>query len=252
MPTSRSMSTHPLETITTDLVDDLRGLEFDDPVDFVYQPLDYAWAPHKQYLQKFGTDTPRDILLVGMNPGPWGMGQTGIPFGDVDFVTDWMGIDAPVDPPDDQHPERPIEGLDCHRNEVSGSRLWGWAEERFGAATTFFDRFYVHNYCPLLFLQESGRNHAPSKMLAAERDKLTPPCNRALRRTIEHFDPSYVIGVGAWATKRVTNTADDWTDRPDFQTGRILHPSPASPKANQGWAPQAEDQLREIGIDLPD
>jgi single-strand selective monofunctional uracil DNA glycosylase len=31
----------------------------------------------------------------------------------------------------------------------------------------------------------------------------------------------------------------------------IPHPSPASPAANRGWAPQAEAALRAIGVALP-
>ena len=37
----------------------------------------------------------------------------------------------------------------------------------------------------------------------------------------------------------------------DVEVGRILHPSPASPAANRGWAAQATHQLRELGIAVP-
>jgi single-strand selective monofunctional uracil DNA glycosylase len=40
---------------------------------------------------------------------------------------------------------------------VSGQRLWGWVQARFGSAAPFFERFWVHNYCPLLFVEASGK-----------------------------------------------------------------------------------------------
>lgn len=241
--------TPELLKISDHLTEELNGLEFEEPITHVYRPLVYARSLHRTYVEKFGVETPREAILIGMNPGPWGMGQTGVPFGDVDFVRDWMGIDGEVGKPDHEHPKRPVEGLECHRNEVSGSRLWGWAEERFGPAENFFERFFVYNYCPLLFLEESGRNLPPSRMKVAQRRKLTPPCDQALREAVAYLDPDYVIGVGNYARDRIKKAFED-EPKVDFTIGRILHPSPASPKANQGWAEQAEEQLHELGIDV--
>lgn len=236
--------------ISRSLTASLAPLTFEAPVTHVFNPLTYAAPLHEGYLRAFGARTPRPILLVGMNPGPWGMGQTGVPFGDVDFVRDWMGIDGAVFPPPDAHPKRPITGLACPRNEVSGSRLWGWARDRFGVARAFFEHVFVHNYCPLLFLEDSGRNRTPNKLKKAERDALFPPCDRALRALVAHFEPTWVIGVGAFAERRVKAAMRE-LDRPP-SVGRILHPSPASPKANRGWAAQADAELLALGVDLPD
>ncbi len=60
-----------------------------------------------------------------MNPGPWGMVQSGVPFGEVAAVRDWMKIKSSAKQPKSVHPKRPIEGLSCKRSEVSGRRLWG-------------------------------------------------------------------------------------------------------------------------------
>lgn len=220
-------------------------LEFGGPITQVYNPLQYAKRPHELYLSRFGAG-PKEAVLVGMNPGPFGMGQTGVPFGDVGFVRDWMGIEASVDRPANEHPKRPVLGFDCERSEVSGSRLWGWAQERFGTPECFFSRFFVLNYCPLLFIESTGRNRTPDKLSADERAALLPPCDRALRTAIEILSPTIVVGVGGWATKRVRAAIGD--EGPEI--GTVLHPSPASPKANRGWAPQAESDLRSLGIDL--
>ena len=73
-------------------------LKFPSPVAFIYNPLDYAWAAHELYVRRFAT-APRRVLFLGMNPGPFGMMQTGVPFGEIAAVRDWMGITAPVTAP---------------------------------------------------------------------------------------------------------------------------------------------------------
>jgi single-strand selective monofunctional uracil DNA glycosylase len=220
-------------------------LKFGGPVTHVYNPLQYAKRPHELYLDRFGAG-PKEVVFVGMNPGPFGMAQTGVPFGDVGFVRDWMGIEAPVGRPPDEHPKRPVLGFGCERSEVSGSRVWGWARDRFGTPERFFSRFFVTNYCPLLFMESTGRNRTPDKLSSDERAALMAACDAALRAVIETLDPRLVVGVGAWATKRARAALGE----SGLAIGTVLHPSPASPKANRGWAPQAESDLRALGIKL--
>ena len=220
-------------------------LDFGGPVTHVYNPLQYAKRPHELYLNRFGA-SPKEAVFVGMNPGPFGMGQTGVPFGDVGFVRDWMGIEARVDRPPDEHPKRPVLGFACERSEVSGSRLRGWAQDRFGTPEEFFSRFFVLNYCPLIFMESTGRNRTPDKLSVDERASLLSVCDEALRAAVEILDPKLVVGVGVWATKRAR--AARGNEGPKI--GTVLHPSPASPKANRGWAPQAESDLRGLGLEL--
>jgi len=238
--------TPPLIDIAAELAAEASRLKFTTPVTHVYNPLDYAWEAHAQYLDLFG-DAPKEVLFLGMNPGPWGMAQTGVPFGEVGAVRDWLKIDADIGRPDREHPKRQIVGLACSRSEVSGARLWGWAREVFGTPQRFFSRFFIANYCPLAFLEESGRNRTPDKLPAAEREPLLKICDRALRRTVEYLQPKMVVGVGAFAKGRALSALDGI----DVAIGRILHPSPASPAANRGWAEQATRELRELGVDLP-
>lgn len=237
-----------LQRISDDLSAALSVLTFSPPVTHVLDPLDYARAPHHLYLERYGS-APKEVVFLGMNPGPFGMAQTGVPFGEIDHVRRWMGIEAPVERPADEHPKRPIEGFDCSRSEVSGRRLWGWAEDRFGTAERFFERFFVVNYCPLLFLEESGRNFTPDKLPVAERRPLLERCDAALRRTVEALSPRWVIGVGKFAETRARRALSK--PFPELAIANILHPSPASPAANRGWAEQAEKQLRNHGISLP-
>ena len=219
-------------------------LEFGPPVSHVYNPLDYARRAHERYLRRFG-GAPGRVVLLGMNPGPWGMAQTGVPFGEVELVRDWLGVRAPIRRPSREHPKRPVEGLACRRREVSGRRLWGWARRRFGTPERFFERFFVANYCPLLFLEAGGRNLTPDRLRAAERAPLVEACDRALRQAMEILEPWRVIGVGGFAEARASAALE----RLRIPVGRILHPSPASPAANRGWSEAVERQLAEMGVD---
>jgi len=239
-------NTRDLVGIARELAEEAGPLHFTAPVTHVYNPLDYAWEAHAQYLARYGS-TPKQVLFLGMNPGPWGMAQTGVPFGEVGAVRGWLKIDATIGRPHPEHPKRPVEGLACTRSEVSGARLWGWARDVFGTPERFFDRFFIANYCPLAFLEESGRNRTPDKLPAAEKIPLLAVCDRALRRSVEHLQPEIVVGVGAFAEGRARAALDGV----EVAIGRMLHPSPASPAANRGWAEQATRELRELGIELP-
>ena len=218
-------------------------LTFAAPVTHVYNPMGYAWAMHKVFIERFGGGTKR-VLMLGMNPGPWGMAQTGLPFGEIAAVRDYIGIEAPVKKPKIEHPKRPIEGLTCQRSEVSGRRLWGLMAERYPEPADFFAEHMVVNYCPLVFMSETGKNITPDKLPAAEREPLEKACDAHLRGLVEVWQPQWIVGVGAFAEKCGKRALDGL----DLNFGRILHPSPASPIANRGWAPQAEKQMVEMGL----
>ena len=227
------------------LAEEVEKLRFAPPVTHVYNPLIYAKTSHEDYLRRFGS-APKEVLLIGMNPGPWGMAQTGVPFGDVTLVREWMGLETDVGKPKREHPKRSVEGFACARSEVSGTRLWSWARDRFGSADQFFRRFFVWNYCPLAFLEESGRNRTPDKLPANEREALFLPCDEALRRLVRALDPQKIIGIGKFAEKRASAALRDR----DLTIGHMLHPSPASPAANRNWADAADATLAQYEISV--
>jgi len=237
-----------LRTATRRLSRQVDALEFASPVCEVYNPLAYARRSHERYIERFG-DSRKRVVFLGMNPGPYGMAQTGVPFGEVALVRDWMGIELPVKKPAREHPKRPVLGFDCPRSEVSGRRLWGAIAEHFGTPEKFFRRHYVANYCPLVFMEENGRNRTPDKLSASERDALYEACDEHLVKLVNLLEPEWVIGVGAFAQKRaaaVLSGAGSAAKPPRIAS--ILHPSPANPRANKDWIGEVRGQLAGLGL----
>lgn len=219
------------------------GLRFAPPVTYVYNPLEYAWAPHELYLRRYGAGRKR-VIFMGMNPGPFGMAQTGIPFGEIAAVRDWLGIEAPVGHPPSEHPKRPVEGFACKRSEVSGRRLWGFFRKEYGTPQAFFADHFVVNYCPLVFMDEGGRNLTPDKLPKPERAALQAACDEHLRAVIDVQQPQWAIGVGGFARDRLRELLAG----SGIEVGIIPHPSPASPSANRDWDGPVRAFLAEHGL----
>ena len=222
------------------------SMVFAEPVAVTYNPLDYAWCGYQCYVERYVTGEIGS-LFVGMNPGPFGMAQTGVPFGDVGMVRDWLGIECVVEQPQHEHTKRRIAGFHCERGEVSGQRLWGLFRDRFATAAEFFRDHFVVNYCPLLFMEGSGRNRTPDKLARPERESLQHECDRHLRAVCTALQPRWVVGVGAFAAGCVARCVEG-LQAPGARPTRILHPSPASPAANRGWAERAAAELRAVGV----
>jgi single-strand selective monofunctional uracil DNA glycosylase len=236
-------NTENLVKVARELSQSVGSLSFELPTAYIYNPLEYAWGIHRQYLELAGGGKKK-VVFLGMNPGPYGMAQTGVPFGEIPAVCDWMGLRGEVGKPNPEHPKRPVEGLACTKSEVSGRRLWGLFSEKFPNATDFFKDHFVANYCPLVFMEESGRNRTPDKLPASEKKPLEEACDQHLREIVDILEPEWLIGVGGFAKKR----AEEVFKGTDIKIGTILHPSPASPAANRGWAEAATVQLIEQGI----
>ena len=227
-----------LAKVAIKLSQSVGSLSFDDLTSYIYNPLEYAWEIHRQYLELAGVGKKK-VIFLGMNPGPFGMAQTGVPFGEISSVRDWMGLKGRVKKPIPEHPKRPVDGLSFSKSEVSGRRLWGLFSEKFPNPKDFFEDHFVANYCPLVFMEESGRNRTPDKLPAKEKKPLQDMCDWHLREIVEIMEPEWLIGVGGFAKKR----AEEALTGIEIQIGTILHPSPASPAANRGWAVAATKQL---------
>jgi len=222
--------------------DNLNNLIFDKEL-VVYNPIDYASESHDLYLKKYGNGQKR-ILFMGMNPGPWGMVQTGIPFGAIQPVKNFLKIKTRINKPTFQHEKRPVNGFDCSRQEVSGSRLWSWVENNWTNADSFFCNCFVHNYCPLAFFDAQGRNITPEKINSIERLALEDLCGEFLLNLALAMNCEWVIGIGNYAESKAKKILQNT----HIKVGKLLHPSPASPLANKGWAAMATKQMISYGL----
>ncbi len=233
------------------LCDQCIEVECNQPVVCTYHPLEYAWDGHRRYVERFG-QAPREVLVVGMNPGPWGMGQTGVPFGDPTMVRDEMGIEEiDVHRPRNAIEDRPVYGLESPRSEVSGTRLYSGLIDAYGSLDEAYERLFVANYCPVLFYGEGASNITPPKLRKADRQKLFEACDEHLHQLLDYFEPERVIGVGRFAERRAQAVIDQRGE--DTPVEYLLHPSPANPHANRDggryWEEKLQETLQEAGIE---
>jgi len=219
----------------------VRPLVFAPPVAFVYSPLEYAWPVARAYVERYGVGR-KEVVLLGMNPGPYGMAQTGVPFGQVEAVRSYLALGGAIAAPARAHAKKPVLGFDCKRSEVSGQRLWGAIAKRHPDPASFFARAFVLNYCPLLFLDEGGANLTPDKLARDDRRRVEAICDDALRDALQALAAERVVGIGQYAAKRAALVLA--RDVPS-----IPHPSPASPLANRGWEEAAREALVRAGVD---
>ena len=147
---------------------ELDELKFFPPCFYVYNPLSYCFESFKIYFEYLNTEEEIN-LFFGINPGPFGMAQTGIPFGDKETVKNYLKIEPKIDIDKipKQHPKKQILGLEVKRVEKSGRIFWGVIKEFYPEKYDFFKSNFVLNFCPLCFLDEQGRNITP-KVLRKE------------------------------------------------------------------------------------
>ncbi|XP_066472098.1 single-strand selective monofunctional uracil DNA glycosylase isoform X2 [Tiliqua scincoides] len=186
----------------------LKDLTFFEPVQHVYNPLDYAWEPHQDYVHKY-CRSHKKVLFLGMNPGPFGMAQTGVPFGAVQLVRDWLQVCGQVSRPANEHPKRPIRGLECPQTE-------------------------------------SGRNLTPADLPVAQRERLLQICDDALCEAVKLLGVATVIGVGRFAEQRARKAL--LAAGIPVQVEGVMHPSPRNPQANKGWDAIIRAKLEELGV----
>lgn len=249
---SETTTAEPILRAGQRLCERLRRLKFSAPVTHVYNPMEYAWDCYEAYVRRYAKASCR-VLFLGMNPGPWGMAQTGIPFGEVAVVRDWLGIQEQVKQPPRPHPRRPVQGFACRRSEVSGRRLWGLFAERFSSPNSFFQDHFVINHCPLVFMEAGGRNRTPDKLLSAEVEPALMASDEHLTEILSILQPEWVVGVGGYAQERAAGVVESLKLARESilflpKVTRILHPSPASPAANRDWAGSATRQLIDAGV----
>ena len=210
-------------------------------IDWIYNPLEYAWAPHEEWIRRFAGNGAK-TLLVGMNPGH-GMGNTGVPFGCPEQVREFLGImDLDVRQPSPAHPKRVVYGLDCPKPEVSGRRIWSFLAEHYETPEAVSEDIYIVNHCPLWMFNDAGQNITPDKLTGSAAERLNEICNRHLRTVVAEMGITRVIGVGRYAQRQAAALFNE------VEVDWVPHPSPASPFANRNggadWRAAFADSLR--------
>ncbi|RZF44591.1 hypothetical protein LSTR_LSTR001349 [Laodelphax striatellus] len=212
-------------------------------VEYIYNPLECAYDVHRNFVHKFCISSKK-ILFLGMNPGPWGMMQTGVPFGDVISVKNWLKVTGEIIKPLKEHHLRPVSGFDCKRVEVSGKRFWAFAQHLSnGNPAVFFRNSFVHNYFPFVLMTESGKNVTPADLKPAEQKELESLCDESLCSVIDLLKVETIIAIGRYTEKRVKAVLRKTPKNVDVVY--MMHPSPRNPKSNQEWMSTAINCLRE-------
>ncbi|XP_076638594.1 single-strand-selective monofunctional uracil-DNA glycosylase [Colletes latitarsis] len=233
-----------LLSLERNLAIELRKITFRLPVEYVYSPLEYAYDTHKMYVKTY-CGTTKKILFLGMNPGPWGMSQTGVPFGEISMVRDWLKICGPVGKPAKEQPDRKITGFQCKRTEISGKRLWGLFQELCGNPEKFFEHAYLHNYCPIALMDKKGRNITPAEIKGPEQINLQSTCDKALADAIRLLKVEILIGIGGYAEKRASLVVQ--SHNLHVKVLCLPHPSPRAVN-NKNWSEKATKKLSEFGL----
>jgi len=193
----------------------------------VINPLEYLWLQYGYYTSCYHNQYPR-AMIIGMNPGPKGMSQTGIPFGSPNIIPSILPNKSLFNEIRDNEgspvssPHRRITGPSNTTVEVSGNRLWSALIKRYGDFKSITSEIFVDNICPLLFL--CGKNG--SKNLTP--DKLTPSpakiilirlCTERLQKIYQCLgEPSNIVALGRWSHKFLEKMF------PKVRVTYILHP----------------------------
>ncbi|XP_017795991.1 PREDICTED: single-strand selective monofunctional uracil DNA glycosylase [Habropoda laboriosa] len=233
-----------LLSLERNLAVELGKITFHLPVEYIYSPLEYAFNIHTMYVQKY-CSTVKKILFLGMNPGPWGMSQTGVPFGEINMVRDWLKICGPVGKPAKEQPNRKVTGFQCTRSEISGKRLWGLFKELCGNPEKFFQHAYIHNYCPIALMNKKGCNITPAEIKGAEINLVHSACDKALAETIKILKAEIIIGIGGYAEKRAQLVVQKY--KLPVKVLCLPHPSPRAAN-NTNWNEKATKKLSEFGL----
>ncbi|CAL1685046.1 unnamed protein product [Lasius platythorax] len=233
-----------LLSIEQELCTKLQDVTFPSLVQYIYNPLEYASETHAMYVHKYCTGEKK-ILFVGMNPGPWGMSQTGVPFGEINMVRNWLKIFGPVGSPLKEHPDRKITGFQCTRSEISGLRLWGLFRDLCGSPENFFRYAYMHNYCPLAFMDARARNITPAELKGEGQRILHEACDKSLIDIIRLLKVEIIVGIGNYAEKRAQIAVQ--MGGLSVQVMVLRHPSPRA-VGNQNWNETAMQRLDELGL----
>lgn len=226
--------------IECDLNNELNELQFPKNITHIYNPIVYALNLHCQYIKKF-LNGKKKVMLIGMNPGPNGMVQNGVPFGNTNTVKNLMKIQGQVDQPPSLNPKRPVTGLSCTTEEPSGVRIWNLLQKLAGSLEVFGEQCFLHNFCPLAFFDEQGKNITPSELKGKIKSTLRDICLKYLEKEIQLIQPEIIIAIGSYVGDSLRKLSKQSIYvRTNIKILQLAHPSPRSLN-NNNWPEKATE-----------
>ncbi|XP_022920876.2 single-strand selective monofunctional uracil DNA glycosylase-like [Onthophagus taurus] len=221
---------------------ELNNLTFSSPAHYIYNPLEYAWKPHSTFVKTYCKGT-KDVLFLRINPGPWGMCQTGIPFGEVNISKEWLKMNGEVEKPKNECPKKQIKGFECHRSEQSGKRFYGFFKNLCRTPEVFFKNAFVYNFCPLSFMEkeEEGKrcaNITPDKLKGQIKKDLENICGKTLVNILKLLDVKIIVAVGRYTEKQAVKIIQE--SQLDIEVIYMRHPSRM---AGRNWSKTAQNVL---------
>ncbi|XP_055849953.1 single-strand selective monofunctional uracil DNA glycosylase [Episyrphus balteatus] len=225
--------------IECNLNKELANLKFPN-ITHVYNPIEYAFDLHCQYLKKY-LNGPKKMLLIGMNPGPNGMAQNGVPFGNTNTVKNLMKIEGQVEQPPSLHPKRPVTGLACKTEEPSGVRIWTLIGKLAGSLEIFSQQCFMHNFCPLAFFDVQGKNITPGELKGDVKAEVRNICLKYLEQEIQLIQPEIIIAIGSYVGDCMKRLAKQSIYiGSNIKILQLAHPSPRSVN-NNNWPEKATE-----------
>ncbi|CAK1583332.1 unnamed protein product [Parnassius mnemosyne] len=230
-------------SLIDELNNKLEKFELPSAVKCVYNPTIYARYTFEMYVRKY-CNSIKPIMYFGMNPGPFGMSQTGVPFGEVSSVRDWLGIEGPVGKPPKEVESRPVRGFACTRTEISGKRFWGLLKEICGTPEKFFETSFVYNYLNQQWMKSNGCNLTPGDFKVSEMKALYEICDQTFIRVLELYKVQTIVAVGKFCETRAHKAIEEHLPSKS-RTIKVLylpHPSPRTVN-NNDWDQKAKEYL---------
>ncbi len=132
----------------------------------------------KKFYQKFYADNEPRRLIIGINPGRFGAGITGINFTAPRQLKENCGIDHPFG----------------NSSELSAEFIYEMID-RYGGASRFYKDYFISSVSPLGFVQEGKNlNYYDNKKL---QDAIRPFVNECLDQQLSlNFKTDYCICIG--------------------------------------------------------
>ncbi|XP_047511589.1 single-strand selective monofunctional uracil DNA glycosylase [Pieris napi] len=228
--------------IIGDYNESLKNIKLPETVTHVYNPTIYARDTFEMYIRKY-CNTKKKIMFFGMNPGPWGMSQTGVPFGEISSVRDWLGIEGCVGKPLEENAARPVRGFDCTRTEVSGKRFWGLFKKLCGFPEVFFETSLVYNYINQQWMNSKGCNITPADFKMSQMESLYNIGDLVFANVLRLYGVETVVAIGRFCLVRAQKAISQYILLKNVKVIYLPHPSPRVVN-NNDWEERAISCLR--------